>query len=152
MTDKTANTTDVTRGSTLRARVEIRRGELERALAELGPNDRGRPDLEVALQGVKSLLIGDLDRIPYVVASELNSWLEENKHMILRHAEPAATAQADSSTAPAAVPVPCADHVSAPVSVADVAVAVVEILPDVEPPTVGGDAAVVAGAPVIIGS
>lgn len=82
---KHENTTDATRGSNLRSRVETRMKELELALETLQPNDRGRPDIETALAGVRGLLTGDLDHIPYVVATELSSWLESNKHINEHH-------------------------------------------------------------------
>jgi hypothetical protein len=78
---KNENTTDATRGSSLRVRVETRKQELEQALAKLGPDDRARVDIEQALNGVTSLLTGNLDQIPRVVAEELSVWLESNKHV-----------------------------------------------------------------------
>lgn len=82
---KHENTTDATRGSNLRSRVETRMKELELALETLQLNDRARPDIETALAGVRGLLTGDLDHIPYVVATELSSWLESNKHVNEHH-------------------------------------------------------------------
>ena len=79
--NKYENTTDATRGSSLRVRVETRKQELEGALAKLGPDDRGRRDIEQALNEVTSLLTGDLDQFPRVVAAELSTWLEANKHI-----------------------------------------------------------------------
>jgi hypothetical protein len=87
MTTKPENTTDATRGSNLRSRVETRMHELELALSTLQPTDRARPDIEIALNGVRGLLTGDLDQIPYVVAAELSNWLEVNKHINERHAD-----------------------------------------------------------------
>jgi hypothetical protein len=81
MAQKHENSTDATRGSSLRSRVETRMKELELALSTLEPGDRARPDIETALAGVRGLLTGDLDHIPYVVATELSSWLETNKHV-----------------------------------------------------------------------
>jgi hypothetical protein len=78
--NKNENTTDATRGSSLRVRVEARKQELEQALAKLGPDDRARADIEHALNEVTGLLTGDLDQIPRVVAAELSAWLEANKH------------------------------------------------------------------------
>jgi hypothetical protein len=75
------NTTDATRGLNLKERVHLRKQELEAALAKLGPDDRARNDIELALNEVNSLLTGDLDQIPRVVAAELNTWLEANKHV-----------------------------------------------------------------------
>jgi hypothetical protein len=85
MIDKNTNTTDATRGSSLRARVEARKTELELALGKLDADDRARVDIEQALNQVSSLLTGNLDQIPYVVAGELNTWLEANKHVNERH-------------------------------------------------------------------
>ena len=81
MPNPDTNTTDATRGSSLRARVTARKEELERAFATLAPDDRGRRDVEGALNEVSGLLTGDLDHIPRVVAMELNNWLEANKHI-----------------------------------------------------------------------
>jgi len=81
MLNQGKNTTDATRGSSLRARVTARKEELERAFATLAPDDRARRDVEGALNEVSGLLTGDLDHIPPVVAMELNNWLEANKHI-----------------------------------------------------------------------
>jgi hypothetical protein len=81
MMDKNTNTTDATRGSSLRVRVETRKQELELALAKLGPDDRAHADIEQALNEVNGLLTGNLDQIPRVVAHELSVWLESNKHV-----------------------------------------------------------------------
>ncbi len=75
------NTTDATRGMNLKARVHVRKQELELALAKLEPDDRATNDIELALNEVNGLLTGDLDHIPAVVAAELNTWLEANKHV-----------------------------------------------------------------------
>lgn len=79
--NKNANTTEAMRGASLRARVEARKQELELALAKLGADDRARGDIEHALSEVTGLLTGDLDQIPRVVAAELSTWLEANKHV-----------------------------------------------------------------------
>jgi hypothetical protein len=79
--DEKENSTDATRGQGLRARVEARKQELELALAGLGPDDRARNDIQLALNEVGELLTGDLDQIPRVVAAELSTWLEANKHV-----------------------------------------------------------------------
>jgi hypothetical protein len=71
----------ITRGQGLRERVEARKHELEVALAKLGPNERARADIENALNEVSGLLTGELDQIPRVVAAELSTWLEANKHV-----------------------------------------------------------------------
>lgn len=98
MTTKDENTTDATRGSALRSRVETRMRELELALSTLSPTDRARPDIEIALAGVRGLLTGNLDQIPYVVAAELSNWLEANKHINERH--PDASPEAATKAAP----------------------------------------------------
>jgi hypothetical protein len=81
MMNKNENTTDATRGSSLRVRVESRKQELEQALTKLGPDDRARVDIEQALNEITGLLTGDLDQIPRVVAAGLSTWLEANKHV-----------------------------------------------------------------------
>jgi hypothetical protein len=78
---KTVSSTEAMRGASLRVRVEARKNELELALAKLGPDDRARNDIEKALSEVSGLLTGDLDQIPRVVAKELSTWLEANKHV-----------------------------------------------------------------------
>jgi len=75
------NTTDATRGSSLRVRVEARKQELELALAKLAPDDPARREIEHALSEVSGLFTGDLDHIPRVIAAQLNTWLESAKHI-----------------------------------------------------------------------
>ncbi|MEO8703762.1 MAG: hypothetical protein ABI867_27175 [Kofleriaceae bacterium] len=81
ITASVKNTTDATRGQPLGARVETRKKELEAALATLALNDRDRPTIQLALDEITGLLTGNLDQIPRVVAVELNTWLEANKHV-----------------------------------------------------------------------
>jgi hypothetical protein len=81
MLAKAGNTTDATRGSSLRVRVETRKQELELALSKLPPEDRARDEIKHALSEIDGLLTGNLDQIPRVVAAELNTWLESNKHV-----------------------------------------------------------------------
>jgi len=85
MLNQNENTTDATRGASLRVRVESRRQELEQALTKLGLDDRARVDIEQALNEITGLLTGNLDQIPRVVAAELSTWLEANKHINERH-------------------------------------------------------------------
>lgn len=92
MTKKPENTTDATRGSHLRSRVETRMRELEMALATLDPADRARPEIETALESVRGLLTGDLDQIPHVVGEQLSKWLEVNKHVNERNLDGGAEA------------------------------------------------------------
>lgn len=87
MSDRETNTTDATRGSSLRTRVESRKNELEAALLELAADDRSRPEIEVALSEINGLLTGDLDNIPRIVSAQMSSWLEANKHINERHLE-----------------------------------------------------------------
>ena len=79
------NTTDETVGESLRLRVEQRGAELEAAIAMPATNPRVRRELEIALGEVRGLLTGNLDRIPKVVAAELNIWLEASKHLDEHH-------------------------------------------------------------------
>ncbi len=79
------NSTDATVGQNLRVRVELRKAELERALASPATSERIRGELTTALGEVVGLLTGDLDRIPKVVGVELNAWLEANKHVAEQH-------------------------------------------------------------------
>ena len=74
--------TDETRGQPLAERVEARVAELEQAMSGLDPSDtRGRADIEQALSTAQSLTTGDLSHPSEVVASQLNDWLERNKHL-----------------------------------------------------------------------
>lgn|GEM_PF-2644957 len=79
------NSTDATIGQSLKVRVELRKAELEKALASPATSERVRGELTVALGEVIGLLTGDLDRIPKVVGVELNAWLEANKHVDEQH-------------------------------------------------------------------
>src|SRR5438552_10532021 len=82
MSSRLENTTDETRGQPLAARVLARKDELEDALAELGPRDGlERIAIETALATVYALMTGDLAHPSEVVARDLNSWLERNKHL-----------------------------------------------------------------------
>lgn len=82
---KTTNSTDATSGLQLRVRVQAREHELQAALAKLAPDARERTDIQAALNEVTGLLTGNLDQIPRVVAAELNTWLEANKHVAEQH-------------------------------------------------------------------
>ena len=76
------NTVDATRGQPLASRVIARKNELEDALAELGRHDNyERQSIETALATVYLLMTGDLAHLSDVVASDLNRWLERNKHL-----------------------------------------------------------------------
>lgn len=90
MTDTTqkldSNTTDATMGQSLRVRVETRKAEMIAAIAAPATDARTRADLQSALGRVEGLLTGDLDKIPHVVAADLSTWLEANKHLDEHHA------------------------------------------------------------------
>lgn len=74
--------TDKTRGLPLRERMERRMAELEQALVDVDPaDDRSRQDIELALATAKSLTTGDVAHPSDVVGSQLNDWLERNKHI-----------------------------------------------------------------------
>jgi hypothetical protein len=69
-------------GQGLRALVEARRRELELALNEVkqGGTEKSA-DIEAALDALKALLTGDLNRIPPVVARDLSQWIETSKYL-----------------------------------------------------------------------
>ena len=73
--------TDATTGQSLRIRVLAHKKALEQTLAKLDPADRARRPIEAALSEIDGLLTGDLDHIPKVVATELNTWLEATKYL-----------------------------------------------------------------------
>ena len=75
------NPIDTMRGQSLKLRVAAHKEALEKSLAKLGPGDRSRRDIELALSEVQGLLTGDLDHIPKVVAAELSRWLEATKYI-----------------------------------------------------------------------
>jgi hypothetical protein len=76
------NSVDATIGQPIVDRVLTRQAELEAALAAWPEADlRGRSDLELALTTIGELLTGDLERVPHVVVSSMNQWLERTKHL-----------------------------------------------------------------------
>jgi hypothetical protein len=79
------NTTDATVGLGLRARVALRKAELDAAIASPDTDERTRSELQSALGQVEGLLTGNLDQIPRVVAAELSAWLEASKHLDEHH-------------------------------------------------------------------
>jgi hypothetical protein len=88
---KVMNSTDATIGQPIVARVQARQQELATALAAV-PDDNGHLHAEItlALDTVHSLLSGDLQNIPPVVAADMNRWLERNKHVAETAAAPIA--------------------------------------------------------------
>jgi hypothetical protein len=88
MSIENPNSTDATMGMNLRARVETRVAELTAALN--GPTHEGdRAGIQLALSEIAPLMTGDLDNIPQVVAFEMNTWLEANKHLAEYHTKAA---------------------------------------------------------------
>lgn len=70
----------------MRARCEARRGELEAALAHLGPDGSPstRKDVKAALAALAALMTGNVERIEPPVALRLAAWLERSKHLALK--------------------------------------------------------------------
>lgn len=80
MTSET--TSDATRGQPLALRAQKRKAELEAALDKLSETERrARNDIGLAISTVDSLLTGDLEHLPDVVAADLDRWLERTKHL-----------------------------------------------------------------------
>jgi len=80
-----SNTTDATVGQSLHARVLVRKAELEAAIGNPKTDEPMRTSLVNALSQVEGLLTGNLDKIPRLVAGELNTWLEASKHLDEHH-------------------------------------------------------------------
>jgi len=79
------NSVDATTGQPIVARVNARKAELEASLAALPDTELdGRRDIDLALATINSLLTGDLENVPPVVAADMNRWLERNKHLAER--------------------------------------------------------------------
>jgi hypothetical protein len=97
MTDTAAsehpvNSVDATAHQPLVERVTARKLELETIRDSLPETDTStREAIGFALAAVSELLTGDLEKIPSVVAIDLNRWLERNKHLAIQNA-PDATA------------------------------------------------------------
>ena len=86
------NTTDATRGEPLATRALERKAELEQVLASTPKLElRARADIERALGAIGELLTGDLEHLPHVVGSEINTWLENTKHLAELAQKPPAT-------------------------------------------------------------
>ena len=86
--------TDIaTRNPGLVEQVQVRRTELEAALAagDLGASTRS--DIESALATLGTMLTGDLDELPDTVRRDLARWLESNKYLGVRTGAPAETAR-----------------------------------------------------------
>jgi len=95
------NSVDATIGQPIVDRVVARKQELEAALEAL-PADatRERSDIELALSTIGEMLTGNLSRVPAIVASDMNRWLERTKHL----AETPVVAASDPVTAPIEAP------------------------------------------------
>jgi hypothetical protein len=79
------NSVDATTGQPIVARVNARKLELETLLAALPDTEVDvRRDIDLALATINSLLTGDLENVPPVVAVDMNRWLERNKHLAER--------------------------------------------------------------------
>jgi hypothetical protein len=72
---------DATVHPPLVARVKARQQELEALLATLPENHHNRGDIELALGSIEGLLTGDPEHVPAVVAAQMSTWLERNKHL-----------------------------------------------------------------------
>jgi len=91
----TVNSVDATMGQPLVERVLTRKAELEAALALVPETDvRSREPIELALSTIAGLLTGDLKKVPAVVASDMNQWLERHKHLAERAVDPTTGAPA----------------------------------------------------------
>jgi hypothetical protein len=76
------NSVDATVGQPIVDRVQIRKHELEAALAALPDEDvRKRGDLQLALSTVTEMLTGDLGHVAAVTTANMSQWLERNKHL-----------------------------------------------------------------------
>lgn len=76
------NSVDATVGQPIVARVMARKTELEALLAGLPAEDlTARGDIELALTTINDLLTGDLANVPAIVVTDMNRWLERNKHL-----------------------------------------------------------------------
>jgi hypothetical protein len=93
------NSVDATMGKPLVERVQLRKAELEAALAAIPETDiRGREPIELALSTVEGLLTGDLKSIPAVVGKDMNLWLERHKHLAQRAVDAATGAALPATT------------------------------------------------------
>jgi hypothetical protein len=88
------NSVDATSGQPIVARVMARKTELETLLDGLPEDDLGtQRDIYHALATINDLLTGDLENVPSVVVSDMNRWLERNKHLAERAATQASSAE-----------------------------------------------------------
>jgi hypothetical protein len=85
--EHTVNSVDATAHQPLVERVTARKHELEMLRDRLPETDTStREQIGFALASVGELLTGDLEKIPAVVAVDLNRWLERNKHLAIQNA------------------------------------------------------------------
>jgi hypothetical protein len=78
-----SNTTDATRGQSLRYRIEARRSELEAALEREDLSVRAQTDVQAALDSLALLTTAGLDEIPAMTAAQLSDWLEKHKYLAM---------------------------------------------------------------------
>lgn len=77
----TENSTDATRGQPLAVRAQKRIAELEALVVSMPPGGKQRSEIEAAIASAKSLLTGDLEKLPSITAANLNRWLESSKRI-----------------------------------------------------------------------
>lgn len=82
-----SNTTDASRGQTMKVRVEARRSELEAALERDDLSPRTRQDVQAALDSLALLTTAGLDDIPAMTAAQLSDWLEKHKYLAMDHGD-----------------------------------------------------------------
>jgi hypothetical protein len=77
----TDNSIDATRGQPLAVRAQARIKELEALVVEMPQGARERSEIEGSIASAKSLLTGNLDKLPPTTAADLNRWLETTKYI-----------------------------------------------------------------------
>lgn len=104
-----SNTTDASRGQSMKSRVEARRSELEAALEGEDLSPRSRMDVLAALHSLAMLTTAGLDDIPTMTAAQLSDWLEKHKYVAMT-AAPARPRGKQPRREPSAVPRETQDH------------------------------------------
>jgi hypothetical protein len=89
------NSTDMTIGQPIVARLQARQQELSTLLVAV-PDKNGHlhSEITLALDAVQQLLSGDLANVTPIVLADMNRWLQRNKHV------------AESAVTPAVLPDP----------------------------------------------
>ena len=82
-------------GQGLRIACDKRRGELERVLEFLGPDESPgtRKDIESALGALSAMLTGDLDHIDSMTGEQLSRWLQGSRYLGLKEQRSIAATQ-----------------------------------------------------------